>query len=188
VVLTADRDGLGESTWHDELFWVPKVLADVDGPVLVLLDQPVGTLGGQPSDAAGSLAELVHRHTDPSAVPLFAAAATPSPELVLPGGIWGEAWLGFGRIDVPATLPRQDGEHALEPGFDRALASWFVPTGDAALAQGAPYAAERYPVVGWWRLTVDRDQLTVTLRMRRPDGWADAYSLAWSADTGWRTP
>ena len=191
LVLDADAERLGSAAFADELSWVPKVLADGHEPVLVLLNAPIGSLaeGAVQSVGAVKLHDLVWRHTDPTRLVLVAAGGSPSAELSLPGGAWGEAWLGVGSAAGPAaTVHRATERLALEPGLDAALEQWFGESADgSALAAGADYSAERFALTGWWRLTVDGDGLSATLRMAADGAFSDVYTIAWRSDSGWRS-
>lgn len=202
LVLDADAARLGDS-FLDELIWVPKALP-MTHPLLVVCNAPVGTLTAEASPSAGAwrLHELVRRHTEPTRMPLW-AAADGAAGFVLPGGRWGEAWLGIGRISGPAsTLLRVDPRLTsgrtrisgtpplvVDAAFDAALTDHFAGLADtAALLVGQAYDAERFPVEGWWRITVDADELTATLRMRAIQGWTDVFTARWTRASGWTNP
>lgn len=196
VVLDADEQRLG-ARFTDETYWLPKVLGgDDDGPVLLLMSRPVGSLWSgwdrEGSRGAAMLHGLVLRHTSPGRLPLVAAFGTPSPELALPGGPWGEGWLGIGQVEgASGEVARTASSLALEPGFDRALVRWFSGFGaDAATLEAAPgYGSDRTPLSGWWLLEVDGARLDATLRMRAPTGrWGEVYRVRWTPDDGWREP
>jgi hypothetical protein len=194
LVLDADRDRRGVP-FEDELSWVPKVVAEGDAPLILLLNRPVRSLSASwPPDAsegAVQLHELVRRHTGPTRIALVAAGGAPTPEFVLPGGAWGEGWLGVGRADGPPdTLVRADATTQLEPGLDEALERWFVAEGAARPTVADDYRPDVWPVTGWWRVTLDGPLLTAALRMCRPSrgGCADVYTVSWTRDDGWRYP
>lgn len=191
VVLDADDQRLGE-TFLDELIWLPRVVGPAGRPLLVVANAPVGTLvaGDPPPEGAARLHELIRRHSEPMRAPLFAAAGN-APEFVLPGGRWGEAWLGVGQISgPPATLRRIDPSLIVEDSFDAALIEHFAASTDVSsiLARG-DYVADRFPLEGWWRITVGAADLTATLRMReipqRPSGWTDVFTIRWTREGGW---
>ncbi|MEQ1571405.1 MAG: hypothetical protein ABMA64_37600, partial [Myxococcota bacterium] len=119
---------------------------------------------------------------------LYAATGGGAPEIELPGGPWGEAWIGAGRAVVPVNeLRRFDTEIALESGFDAALVRWFSIGGDAEpLREGGNFDPQRYPVAGWWRIELDGDRLNAAFRMNGAQGWDTVYQASWSSDRGWR--
>lgn len=191
LVLDAETGRPG-TRFEDELSWVPKVVADGDEPLILLSNLPVRSLSASwnPADAAGAeqLHALVRRHSGPTRIALVASGGAPSPEFVLPGGPWGEGWLGVGRTDGPAdTLQRVREPLTLEPGLDSALSQWFVAGGLPALSTNDDYRAETWPVQGWWRVTLDGAELSATLRMCRST-CADVYTVRWTEAGGWRYP
>lgn len=188
LVVDVDQERLGPA-FDEQLFWLPKVLAEGHGPVLVLANGPVGTLTEPgPSEGAGRVHDVIERHTDPSRLVLYAATGGGAPEIELPGGPWGEAWIGAGRAVVPVNeLRRFDTEIALESGFDAALVRWFSIGGDAEpLREGGNFDPQRYPVAGWWRIELDGDRLNAAFRMNGAQGWDTVYQASWSSDRGWR--
>jgi hypothetical protein len=192
LVLDADGDRRGTS-FQDQLSWVPKVVADGDDPLIVLLNRPVRSMSASwdPSASAGAalLHDVVRRHTAPTRIALVAAGGAPSPEFVLPGGPWGEGWLGVGRASGPPdTLIRATATAELEPGLDDALMRWFVSDGVPAPSVVDDYRADTWPVTGWWRVTLDGEELAATLRMCRARGCADVYTVRWTRTDGWRYP
>lgn len=191
VVLDADSDRRG-IPFADELSWVPKVVADGEDPLILLLNHPVRSLSSswQPARSEGAvmLHDLVRRHAEPTRIALVASGGTPCPEFVLPGGPWGEGWLGVGRADGPSdTLLRANAPFELEPGLDAALSRWFLDDGVLPPAVTDDYRPDTYPVQGWWRITLDGTELVATMRMCRQD-CADVYTVRWTRDDGWRYP
>lgn len=193
VVLDADRERLRDR-FRDETFWLPKVLGNREAQVIVVANRPVGTVWSDwdPASSAGAafLHGLVLRHTDATRLTLVAAGGTPSPELALPGGPWGEGWLAVGRATGPAgTLTRATQSLALEPGFDRALSAWFAAAGmdRDALDAAAAYTADRTPVSGWWVVELTGRTLEAALRLQDAQGaWSEAFRVRWTPEEGWR--
>jgi hypothetical protein len=190
VVLDADQDRLGRR-FADQTFWLPRVCGGDDAaPILVLTNRPVEALGADwdPADSAGAVAllDLLRRHADATRLALVAAGGTRSPELALPGGRWGEGWLGIGHAAGRAgTVQRLTSGLVLERGLDEALVKYL---GGPAVGD---FDADEHPVVGWWVLELDGATLRLTLRMPQPPpatGWGAAYTTVWTRDGGWRTP
>jgi hypothetical protein len=187
VVVDADRDALGDR-WADELFWIPKAVTG-DAPLLVVANRPVRSLssGWEPAASAGmaEILALVRRHADPTRLVLVAAGGATSPELALPGGPWGEGWLGVGRAGGEGeALLRSTDDLALAPDLDAALAAWFGD-GGADADPGRSWTPPDFPVLGWWLVELDGHALSATLRMEGAGGWAPAFTARWSPDTGW---
>lgn len=187
LVVDADAERLGDR-FLDELIWLPKVTAPLTEPLIVVSNEPVTSLvqGTGASDGARRLHDQIRRHTDPMRAPLFVSGGG-APELVMPGGPWGEAWLTVGQISgPPATLVRVTDALALDAGFDEALVRFFSESTDvAALSANGPYTASSFPLQGWWRVTIGADALTATLRMAGLQGWTDVHTIRWSRAAGW---
>jgi hypothetical protein len=189
VVLDADRLALGER-FQDEQFWLPKVVSEGDEPLIVLLNAPLDPLvaTSPPDRGALTLHAALRRHVSGSRVALVAATGG-APSLTLPGGTWGEAWATVGQVGgTPETLHRQAGELVLEPGLDEVLSTWLVERGaDPVLFEaGLDYEASRWPLLGWWLVTVEGPELTLELRLAHNDVWHPVYRMRWTRESGWK--
>jgi hypothetical protein len=189
VVLDADREALGPR-FLDEQFWLPKVVSEGDEPLIVLLNAPLDPLVATAPPDRGALAlhTALRRHVSGSRVALVAATGG-APSLTLPGGPWGEGWASVGQVGgTPETLHRQAGELSLEPGLDEALVTWFADRGadQALLDAGLDYEASRWPLLGWWLVTLEGPALTLELRLAHNDDWHAVYRTSWTREGGWR--
>jgi hypothetical protein len=189
VVLDADREALG-SRFFDEQFWLPKVVSEGDEPLIVLMNAPLDPLvaTAPPDRGALQLHSALRRHVSGSRVALVAATGG-APSLTLPGGTWGEAWASVGQVGgTPVTLHREAGELALEPGLDEALSSWLTDRGadPVLLDAGVDYEASRWPLLGWWLVTLQGPELSLELRLAHNDVWRTVYRTSWTREGGWK--
>jgi len=188
VVLDADRANL-DGGWNNQLHWIPKAATAGDEPLVVLLAHPPRSLTAGRDAAAEELVALLREHADPPRVVLVASGGAAAPELVLPGGRWGEAWLAAGPPAPPVgPLPRSADDLVLAPPADAALTGWFAGALDDAGRQAlaaAPAYDERWPVAGFWWLTFTEGAIGCELRLFHDGTWVPLPLVRWSADSGW---
>jgi hypothetical protein len=191
LVLDADWKALGDE-WENQLHWVPKAVAADDAPLVVLLSRPPGALTAPPDDGAATLVELVRSHADPSRTLLAVSGGTGAPELVLPSGRWGDAWLGAGPTAPPvARLPRSAGDLTLAEPLANSLTTRLgarLPDEERLRLEAASAFDGRWPVAGFWWVSIGGAGLSVELRLYDDGTWEPVPALRWTPDGGWTAP
>lgn len=208
------KQALG-SRWKEQLFWLPKAVSEGEyDRLLVFMPDPRVTLAeGATMNQSGAPAELIEMIEEYAGFNKLAAVISGGPstnELILPSGAFGEAYVvaGNGGLSGPTLLRAGPADSAgyrdisLEPMFDLALIKEFDRQSetqefseeiiDKAKGRGSweSYTpridGSAMPVQGWWIVELQGETLTLTFRMRRPDGtFFDMHTLERGPRGGW---
>lgn len=107
---------------------------------------------------------------------------------MLPAGRWGDAWLAAGPTAPPvARLPKSTGDLTLAEPLAAALTQRVgVELGDdeRARLEAATAFDGRWPVAGFWWVSVDATGMTITLRLFDDGAWEPVPALRWTPDGG----
>lgn len=214
LVVDTAKKALG-SRWKEQMFWLPTALEGNFDHLVVFMSDPLLTLAkNETMDRDDAPSEILQVVTDSAGVLKLKAiisGGTATNELFLPSGAFGEAYVVAGNGGIaspdlavfgPADEAGFDKDISLEPMFNLALMKefrrahtangWDKELLDKATRQGdwagftAYYDGEKFPVQGWWVVTVKDDAIRLKFRMRRPEGdFFDLYSMT-NAGSGWK--
>ena len=216
VFLDSNRDAM-QARWDEQMRWIEEATAgDAYDHVMVFMHHPAMSLAqGVSVDPDGDAKELIDAVEESAAVNSLRAVFAADPrtsEVQLIGGPFGALHVGAGGGGAGAhSLARwaAGGEGAksdrrLEAIYDMSILNVFREAAEAkefpdrvldqALGEGeyegfpGVYDAGSFPLVGYWRVTLDDDAASVVFRVRRVDGsLGDVYRADFTEDAGWRT-
>ena len=216
LFLDTNKGALG-SRWEEQLFWLPKVVSgDEFDKLVVFLADPLLTFSKtnkmNKKGASKELLDIIEDHSGIMKLQAVIAGGPTTNELILPGGVFGEAHVvagnaGIGMPDLRRWAPADEAGLAedlpLEPGFDLSLMREFERTAEAEgfseavidKGQGARklrglHRDVRWVVLprpGWWHVELMGYEMDLTFRMRRYDGtFFDLYTLHYDDSDGWQ--
>ena len=115
-----------------------------------------------------------------------------APELVLPGGRWGDAWLAAGPTAPPvARLPRSAGDLTLAEPFANQLTARLgarLPEEERLRLEAASAFDGRWPVAGFWWVSIRATELEIELWLSTDGSWEPLPAIRWTPDGGWTSP
>ncbi|MFT7519164.1 MAG: hypothetical protein ACI9MC_001304 [Kiritimatiellia bacterium] len=215
LFLDSNKSALG-SRWNEQLFWLPKVIADdsYDKLVVFMSDPRLTLAQGEKMNRGGAPTELIDIIEEEAGVMKLMAVVSGGPatnEMFLPSGIFGEAYVVAGNsgIGMPTLLKAGAADVAgykdvgLDPFFDTALMGEFNTWSEdlefpetvinKAKSRGewetytGRYDGDSFPVTGWWVVTLEGEDVELTFRMRRHDGsFHDLYVSRFKRGKGWQ--
>jgi hypothetical protein len=214
LVLDSNKATLG-SRWAEQLAWIPKALDGDFDALLVFMHHPLVTLGtghpGNEDNAPRELLATVEDATKIGALKAVFASHAHTNEVFLFNRL-SELYINAGGGGAPADDLARWG-HAAEAGiadiklettydfallreFDRWNAQEGFPAAvvDHARAQGefkgfvGELDAHRFPLFGWWNVTLDGPSAEVGFRMLGPDQATarTVYVAQYDAKLGWK--
>lgn len=213
LVLDSDRVALG-SRWQEQLEWIPTVARGDFDSMLVMMNQPLITLGvkqvSNENEGPKELLATLEDATKIGVVKAVFAANAGTNEVFLPNGRFGELYVNANSGAPSADQARWGKAEAagvdaiqLEPIFDLALLKEFDKWAstrefaetviDHAKARGSyegfvgEYEARAFPVQGWWSVRLLGAELAVTFRAWGVDGsFRDIYTVNHTKKDGWK--
>jgi len=191
VLTETDRKAMGDR-WAEQLFWLPRAVSGADAyDLLLFLPTPATTLTGRADPNAGAVLEAALDHAPADRLMVVFQGGTPSNELLLPGGAWGEARVVAGNGGVPGEdlavawpLRSPQPDVALDPAFHQALLD------EMTLPPGAtpPWVLDggAFPIQGWWMVELHGREIDLAFRFRRTDGSLHEITRhRYRTDVGW---
>ncbi len=215
LVLDSNRETMG-SRWTEQVKWLEKdgLEGNFDS-ILVFMHHPLLTLGsghgGNDGGAPKELLSIVEDQAPIGSLKVVFSSHNHTNEVFMPSGKLGELYVNAGGGGAPAdslarwgdaNVPGYD-EIRLEPIYDLSLLKEFgrwaearsIPEaivekgrGEGAYEGFIPVLDGKYfPIQGWWNVTLDGDDITLTFRMIGADGAAkDLYSATRDGKEGWK--
>lgn len=217
LMLDTHQKALG-SRWQEQLFWLPNAVSEGEyDRLVVFMSDPRVTLADgarmDPGDGPTQLIDIIEEYAGIDKLVAIVSGGPRTNELLLPTGTYGEAYVVAGNsgVDMPTLMKAGAADEAgfkdvgLEPLYVTALQQEFTRQADTrefsenvidqSLARGdwetyiPRFDGGAFPVQGWWIMDLAADSsITLTFRMRRPDGtFFDLYSLRRGLRGGWAT-
>jgi hypothetical protein len=205
VMLDSDRRAMGDR-WHDQLFWLPKVITPGDyDHLLVVLDAPLVSLAdarhADPAAAVSALLDVIVEYAGPTALMGVFMGGGSANEIHLPGGSFGEAHVvaGNGAVHAEDLWHRGQSDLPGRPvvqlvdGFDAALRAEMT----RRVAQGriGPLSVDRMnreafpsdvlPIRGWWEVVLDGRELALGFHLEDGDAYDAVYRIRYTRSAGW---
>lgn len=214
LMLDTHQRSMG-SRWKEQLFWLPKAVSEGKyDKLIVLMPDPRVTMAEganmDPGDGPTQLIETIEEYAPLNSMMVVISGGPTTNELLMPTGSFGEAYLVAGNagLGMPTLLQAGPADEAgykdigLEPTYTVALMQEFdrrseteeFPEAviDKAKGRGqwATYTprfdGSSFPVQGWWIVDLEGEAITLTFRVRRPDGkMADLYRTRRNVRGGW---
>lgn len=214
LLLDTHQKAMG-SRWKEQLFWLPKAVSEGKyDKLIVLMPDPRVTMADgatmDPGDGPTQLIETIEEYAPLNSMMAVISGGPSTNELILPTGPFGEAYLVAGNagLGMPTLLqagPADDAGYkdiGLEPTFTVSLMGEFDKQSesqqfsetviDKAKGRGTwesytpRFDGSSFPIQGWWIVDLDGEAMTLTFRMRRPDGtMRDLYKTRRGVRGGW---
>ena len=216
IFLDSNRAAM-QARWDEQMRWIEQATAGESyDHVMIFMHHPATSLAqGVDVDPDGDAKALIDAVEESAAVNSLRAVFAADPrtsEVQLLGGPFGVLHVGAGGGGAGShSLGRwaAGGEGAksdlrLEAIYDMAILNAFRDAAekdeaadrvlDQALGEGeyegfpGVYDDGTFPLVGYWRVSLDDDAASVVFRLRRADGaLGDVYRADFTEDGGWRT-